>query len=78
MDETIFVIIKVQFDFALEVWFSILDIPQRQAPFRQFNVSHAILLSVILMVNMLSRSNSKLSRLFVCLTYPSYIYLVIN
>ena len=56
----------------------ILVIPQRQAPFRQFNRSHAILLSVILMVNMLSRSNSKRSRLFVCLTYPNYIYLVIN
>ena len=24
MDETIYVILKVQFDFALEVWFSIL------------------------------------------------------
>ena len=26
MDETIYVIFQVQFDFALEVWFSILDL----------------------------------------------------
>ena len=48
---------------------SILIISQRQAPFRQFNGTHAIFLSVILMVNMLSRIKSKLSRMFVCLTY---------
>ena len=44
----------------------ILVISQRQAPFRQLNRTHAILLLVILMVNMLSRIKSKISRLFVC------------
>ena len=48
---------------------TILVIPQRQAPFRQFYGTHAIFLSVILMVNMLSLIKSKRSRLFVCLTY---------
>ena len=51
----------------------ILVIPQRQAPFCQFNRSHAIFLSVILMVNMLTYSKSKRSRLFVCVTYPNYL-----
>ena len=47
----------------------ILEISQRQAPFRQFNRTHAIFLLVILMVKMLSRIKSKRARLFVCLTY---------
>ena len=36
-----------------------LVIPQRQAHFSQFNGTHAIFLSVILMVNMLSLIKSK-------------------
>ena len=47
----------------------ILVISQRQAPFCQFNRTHAIFLLVILMVNMLSDIKRKLSSLFVCLTY---------
>ena len=43
----------------------ILVIPQRQAHFRQFNGTHAIFLSVILMENMLSLIKSKRLRLFV-------------
>ena len=52
----------------------ILIISQRQAPFRQFNRPHAIFLLVILMVNMLSRIKSKISRLCVCLTYLNLLY----
>ena len=37
----------------------IIVISQRQAPFRQFIITHAIFLLVILMVNMLSRIKSK-------------------
>ena len=44
----------------------ILVIPQKQVPVRHFNRTHVILLSVILMVNMLSRMKSERSRLFVC------------
>ena len=47
----------------------ILVISQRQASVRQINRTHAIFLLVILMVNMLSRINSKMSCFFVCLTY---------
>ena len=47
----------------------ILVISQNQAPFRQFNRTHAIFLLVILMENMLSRIKSKRSRFFVCLTH---------
>ena len=47
----------------------ILVISKRQAPFRQFNRTHAIFLLVILMENMLSCINSKRPPLFVCLTY---------
>ena len=47
----------------------ILVIPQKQAHFRQFNRTHAIFLSVILMVNMLFLIKSKRSCLFVCLSY---------
>ena len=50
------------------------EISQRQAPFRQFNRTHAIFLLVILMVNMLSRIKSKRYRLFVCLTYLKYLF----
>ena len=46
----------------------ILVISLRQAPFRQFNRTHAIFLLVILMVDMLSRIKYKRFRLFVCLT----------
>ena len=47
----------------------ILVIPQRLAPFCQINGTHAIFLSVISMVKLLSLIKSKRSRLFVCLTY---------
>ena len=47
----------------------ILVISQRQAPFRQFDRTHAIFLLVILKVNISSRIKSKRSPLFVCLTY---------
>ena len=47
----------------------ILVISQRQAHFRKFNGMHVIFLQVILMVNMLSLTKSKRSRLFDCLTY---------
>ena len=54
----------------------ILEIPQRQAPFRQFNGIYAIFLSVILMVNMLSLIKSKRLRLFVCLTYINKLFML--
>ena len=46
----------------------ILVMSQRQAPFCQFNRTHAIFM-LFFMVNMLSRIKSKISCLFVCLTY---------
>ena len=51
----------------------ILVKPQRQAPVRQLNRTHDIFLSVILMVNILSRRKSKRLCFFVCLTYPNYL-----
>ena len=49
-------------------------ISQRQAPFHQFNRTHAIFLLVILMVYMLSHIKSKRYCLFVCLTYLKYLF----
>ena len=46
----------------------ILVIPQKQAPFRQFNGTHTIFLSVILLVNMSDGIKPKRSRLFDSLT----------
>ena len=47
----------------------ILVISHGQAPFSEFNKTHAIFLLSILMVNMLSPIKSKISRLFGRLTY---------